>query len=125
MGYWLKLYYELLEWEWLDKPEMVSFFIYCLLKANRQGGVWRGVPYRRGEFITSNATICKDLGLTERRARTCISRLISTGEITYRATNRYCIITVCNYDKYQLENFSSDEQKDEQPTSNRRATDDR
>ena len=31
---WIRLHKRFLQWEWLDKPEMVQLFLYLLLKAN-------------------------------------------------------------------------------------------
>ena len=49
--------------------------------------------------------------------------LISTGEITYQSTNRYVIITICNYERYQENKTTNDEQSDEQATIKGRAND--
>lgn len=101
MASWIKIFRELLQWEWFQKAEMVQLFIYLLLKANCTDKQWQGMTVKRGQLATSNATIRQDLRLSEQQIRTCIKRLISTGEITYKSTNRYVVITICNYDKYQ------------------------
>lgn len=101
MASWIKIFRELLQWEWFQKAEMVQLFIYLLLKANCVDKQWQGITIKRGQLATSNATIRQDLRLSEQQIRTCIKRLISTGEITYKSTNRYVVITICNYDKYQ------------------------
>ena len=97
---------------------MVQIFVYLLLRANVEDRQWQGIPVGRGQLITSNAAMSEDLGLSAQQIRTCIKRLISTGEITYKSTNRYVIITICNYEKYQESRSVSNEQ----PTSNQRAT---
>jgi hypothetical protein len=62
-------------------------------------------------------------GITERSIRTCLQKLKNTGELTSKTTNKYSIITLCNYDKYQTLIFQSDQQTGQQPTSNRPASD--
>lgn len=125
MASWIKIFRELLQWEWFQKAEMVQLFIYLLLKANCVDKQWQGITIKRGQLATSNATIRQDLRLSEQQIRTCIKRLISTGEITYKSTNRYVVITICNYDKYQevggTTNELSNEQTNNQSTDEQRA----
>lgn len=125
MASWVKIFRELLQWEWFQKAEMVQLFIYLLLKANCVDKQWQGITVKRGQLATSNATIRQDLRLSEQQIRTCIKRLISTGEITYKSTNRYVVITICNYDKYQeiggTINERSNEQSNNQSTDEQRA----
>lgn len=80
---------------------MVQLFLYLLLNANYKDVVWRGVTIKRGQLITSRDKMCKDLRLTDRKIRTCLSRLKTTGEISIKATNKYSVITICKYDEYQ------------------------
>lgn len=122
MASWIKIFRELLQWEWFQKAEMVQLFIYLLLKANCVDKQWQGITIKRGQLATSNATMRQDLRLSEQQIRTCIKRLISTGEITYKSTNRYVVITICNYDKYQEIGNSINEQNNEQ--TNNQSTDD-
>lgn len=121
MASWIKIFRELLQWEWFQKAEMVQLFIYLLLKASCADKQWQGITVKRGQLVTSNATIRQDLRLSEQQIRTCIKRLISTGEITYKSTNRYVIITICNYDKYQEFGSQANEQNNEQ--TNNQSTD--
>ena len=124
MASWIKIFRELLQWEWFQKPEMVQLFIYLLLKANCEDKQWQGMVIKRGQLVTSNSFIRNDLKLSEQTVRTCMKRLISTGEITYKSTNRFVVITICNYDKYQeyktVANEQINEQINEQSTSNQR-----
>ena len=43
--------------------------------------------------------------------------------MTIKSTNKYSIITVCNYDSYADEGFKVDKQTDNQLTNNRQSTD--
>lgn len=128
MASWIKIFRELLQWEWFQKAEMVQLFIYLLLKANCTEKQWQGITVKRGQLATSNATMRQDLRLSEQQIRTCIKRLISTGEITHKSTNRYVIITICNYDKYQeignLINEQNNELSNDQSTNEQRSIND-
>lgn len=125
MASWIKIFRELLQWEWFEKAEMVQLFIYLLLKASCEDKQWQGITVKRGQLVTSNGSMRRDLKLSEQQIRTCIKRLISTGEITYQSTNRYVIITICNYDKYQENKSTANEPINEQdntlPTNEQRA----
>lgn len=118
---WVTLHRKFLQWEWFDIPEMVKLFIYLLLMAQHSERKHRGITLQRGEFVTSIPTIMKDCKLSEQQARTCIKRLKSTGEITCKSTNKYTIITICNYDRYQNDNLESNGQNNGQ--TNTPATD--
>lgn len=118
---WVTLHRKFLQWEWFDKPEMVQLFIYLLLMAGHTERKYRGVVLQRGELVTSMPAIMKDTKLSEQQTRTCIKRLKSTGEITCKSTNKYTIITICNYDRYQSEFFEANGQTNGQ--TNIQATD--
>lgn len=118
---WVTLHRKFLQWEWFDKPEMVQLFVYLLLMAQYGERKYRGVTLQRGELVTSVPAIMKDTKLSEQQTRTCIKRLKSTGEITCKSTNKYTIITICNYDRYQGENSEANGQNNGQ--TNTQATD--
>ena len=122
---WIKLYRKFSEWEWFNVSEMVHLFIYLLLNANREDGTWRGVEIKRGQILTGLESLHKVTGISIRTIRTCLDRLQTTREIDRQTTNKYSIITICNYESYQGEKLNSDKQNDRQNdnqlTSNRQA----
>lgn len=118
---WITLHRKFLTWEWFDKPEMVQLFIWLLLNANYTDKKWQGKVVKRGQILTTTPKIMEALRFSEQQTRTCISRLKSTGEITCKATNKYTIITICNYDRYQNDNLESNGQNNGQ--TNTPATD--
>lgn len=124
---WITLHRKFLTWGWFDKPEMVQLFIWLLLNANYADKKWQGQVIKRGQILTTTPKIMEALRLTERQTRTCISRLKSTGEVSVKTTNRFTIITICNYDRYQNDNFENDGQNDgqnvTQATDKRRTSD--
>lgn len=124
---WITLHRKFLTWEWFDKPEMVQLFIWLLLNANYADKKWQGQVIKRGQILTTTPKIMEALRFTERQTRTCISRLKSTGEVSVKTTNRFTIITICNYDRYQNDNLANDGQNDgqnvTQATDKRRTND--
>lgn len=130
----IKVYRRFMEWEWYTDVNTKTLFLHCLLKANWKAGEWHGIHYEAGEFITSLPSIAEETGLTIRQARTSISRLETTGEVTCRMTDKTTgkklskcrIVTVNNWVKYQGSDRQNDRQNDRQlvneTTGKRQAT---
>ncbi len=108
---WIKLHRKFLEWEWYGKSEMVHLFLHLLLKANSEDKRWQGMVIKRGQLVTSYDSLHTQTGLSVRTIRTCISRLIETGEVERESTNKFSIITICNYESYQGVEIENDKQE--------------
>lgn len=123
---WMKLYYSLLDWEWIKCPEMVCLWINLLLRASNTTRKERGMTIRRGQVVTSRSQLAKQCGISEQSVRTCITRLISSKQITISSTKQATIITICKFDKYQQSNPKKQpaNQPSNQPTTNQRSTND-
>lgn len=121
---WIKLHRKILKWEWFDDSKMIKFFIYCLLKANYEDAKWRGQTIEKGSFISSLNKISIDTNLSIQQIRTLIDKLKSTHEITCKSTKKYTVITICNFDSYQVGNTVEQhtEQHTNQHTSNTQVT---
>jgi len=123
MSGWIKLHRKFLEWEWFNDADMVKLFIYLLLRANHQQSKWQGVDVDRGQLITGRQKLAKELNISERTIRTCLDRLVKTEILTIKATNKYSIVTICNYDSYQgWENESDQPKANERPTNDQQST---
>lgn len=116
---WIRLQRSLIDWGWSDNPEMVALWIHLLLRANYTQKEWHGVTIERGQLITGREQLSEVTGISERSIRTFLNRLVKGGEITLKSTNKFTIITICKYDKYQCD----ESQSDQQVTSNRPASD--
>lgn len=119
----VKLCRKILSWQWYSEPCTRALFIHCLLKANWKPGEWQGQHYERGEFITSLASLAKDLGYSVRNIRTAIKHLKLTGEITERVTNKYRVINVVNYDFYQSDSREATSKATNNLTTDRQTSD--
>ena len=98
---WIKLHRSFINWEWFGDANMVATFIHCLFEANWEDKKWHGAVIERGSFITSYPHLSKNIGISTQQLRTCLQRLKSTGEITVKTTNKYSLISINNYNKYQ------------------------
>jgi glutaredoxin len=118
-GNFIKIDRKILEWEWYKDQNTKVLFLHMLIKANWKEGKFQGTTVPRGSFISSINKLSTETNLTEREVRTAISHLKSTGEVTSKATNKFTVFTVLNYDSYQ----TSDKQTDNQPPSERHSND--
>ena len=119
MSGWIKLHRQFAKWEWFTDVNTCHLFTYLLLEANHKETKWRGHTIMAGQLLTGRIKMATETGLSERNVRTSLDKLKSTNEVTSKTYNKYSIITITNWDKYQ--------QIDQQPTSessrNRPATD--
>lgn len=121
---WICLHRQVMEWEWYTDANTVRLFIHLLLKANHTNKQWRGVEVNRGSFITSYSHLSSELNLSVKQIRVSMDKLKRTGEVASRATSKYSVITVLNYDLYQSEGKQKGDQgaSEGQAKGKRRAT---
>lgn len=121
---WIKLHRKILDWEWFTSPSTLQLFIYLLLRANKEDKKWRGILIKRGQLVTSAATISEETKLSTQQVRTSLNRLKSTNEITSKTTNRFTLVTVCKYESYQLYEEVEQQTKQQalQQTNNKQIT---
>jgi len=115
MSGWIKVHRKLLEWEWHDDPKMVALFLYIILKANHSSQIWRGTIIKKGQFITGLLKMSKDTGISVQSLRTCLRRLELTKEIVVKSTNKFTLVTIVNYEDYQI---NQDQPTNDQQTIN-------
>ena len=114
---------KILKWEWYQDTNTVRLFLHLLLIANWEDKKWQGVEIKRGQVVTSLKHLVQQTKLTLQQVRTSLTRLISTHEITKTATNKYTVITINNYNKYQEYNKQANIQlTNKQQTNNKQIT---
>ena len=114
MSGWIKLKRRMMEWEWYDDSHTVHLFIHLILKANREPGEWRGVKVGIGQLITGRKKLAEQTGMSERNVRTALKHLEISNEVTIKATKKYSIITVTNWQEHQTGDQQTDQQSDHQ-----------
>lgn len=98
----VKLYRNFLEWEWYCDTPVKVLFIHLLLKANYKDFDWQGESFKAGQCVTSIQSLSFSTGLSVQQIRTALSKLQKSSDITRRVTGRYSVITINNWDKYQI-----------------------
>jgi len=120
---WIKIYRKFSDWEWFKISEMVHLFIFLLINCNHKDNKWQGINIKRGQIITGRKELSFKTGISEQTIRTCLKKLELTKEITVKSTNKYSIITVCNYDSYQDKTEITNQQlTNNQPATNQQLT---
>jgi len=98
---WICMHRKILDWEWYGDSKMFHLFFHLCASANYEDSQWRGRVVKKGQLITGRKKLSSETGISEKSVRTCLNRLVKSGEITKEGASKFTIITVCNYDKYQ------------------------
>ena len=117
--WFIQIHRKILDWEWYDDINTKVLFLHILLKTNYKSKNWRWIEILEWEFITWREQLSKETWLSEQQIRTSLNKLKSTNEITIKTTNKYSIIKLINYNKYQniTNNITNN-----QPTDNQQVT---
>ena len=119
----IKVHRKLVQWGWYKDSVVKDLFLHLLLTASFRDTEWMGRTIRKGQLVTSNKNLAEELGFSVQQIRTALNKLKSTGEITSEATNKFTVITLVNWEKYQvLEIPETNKATNEQQTSNKQTT---
>ena len=110
----ISLHRSLINWEWYDDANVKVLFIHLLLTVNWEDKVWHGINIKRGSIITSYSKLAKETKLSVKKVRNSLEKLKSTGELAIKTTNKYTLISVVNYNKFQDVNYKNGKQTDKQ-----------
>ena len=125
-GY-IKLHRSILGWEWYSDVNTQAVFIHLLLNANWEDSRYRGHLVPKGSLVIGRKKIAKELKISEQSVRTSLEHLKSTNEITIKSTNKFSIVTIVNWEKYQgydeeSTNKLTNKSTNNQPTTNQQLT---
>lgn len=123
----VKIHRKLIQWGWYQDNVVKGVFLHLLLTANYTQSRWNGRTIYPGQVVVGTQRMANELGFTRQQIRTAMSKLKSTNEITTESTNRYTVVTIVNWDDYQIyeeppTNKSTNELTNEQPTDNQQIT---
>ena len=101
----VKVHRKLVQWGWYQDYVVKDLFLHLLLTASFRESQWMGRTIKKGQVSTKDAHLAEELGCSVKQIRTALNKLKSTGEVASESTNRYTIITVVNWEKYQVLEF--------------------
>ena len=124
MDGWLKLYRSILDSAVFQDAEILKVWIWllCNVAFEQHDTICYGkvIHLKPGQIATGRKKIAQCTDLNENKVYRALTALKSLGNIEIKATNKYSIITVVNWDKYQDENgkrTSSEQQTNSKQTS--------
>lgn len=99
---WIKLFSsKFLNWSWYQDTPVKCLFLHCLLKADHPDTIYKGIPVKSGQFVTSLSKLSDELGMSKQVIRTALNKLIVDHNINTIVTQKQTLITVENWGKYQ------------------------
>lgn len=99
---WVNLSRSISEKSWYSVSNDCAVFLHLFIDANFETRFFRGVEIKRGQLIRSLENLARETGLTKNQIRTSIKHLILAQEITQKTTHAGSLITLVNYDNYQV-----------------------
>ena len=124
MDGWLKLYRSILDSAVFQDAEVLKVWIWllCNVAFEQHDTICYGkvIHLKPGQIATGRKKIAQCTDLNENKVYRALTALKSLGNIEIKATNKYSIITVVNWDKYQDENgkrTSSEQQTNSKTTT--------
>lgn len=124
---WIKLHRDVQN-HWIFKnSKYLRAWIYFLFRANYSDNKvlinTHTETIKRGQFITSLNHLSMDTQMTMQATRTFLNLLVSDNMIVKESNTQLTKITICNYDKYQdIEQTSNKPATNQQQTNNKRVT---
>ena len=119
----ISLHRKMTEWGWYSDSATKAVFLHLLLTANWKPTEYKGHKVDVGQTIIGLSSLAKKLGLTIQNVRTALSHLEQTGEITKITTNRFTVVTIENWAKYQCPETEDNKQlTNNQQTTNKQLT---
>ena len=108
MDGWLKLYRSILDSAVFQDAEVFKVWIWllCNVAFEQHDNICYGkvIHLKPGQIATGRKKIAQCTDLNENKVYRALTALKSLGNIEIKSTNKYSIITVVNWDKYQEEN---------------------
>lgn len=113
---WVKLFRDLLDWEWYQDINASRLLVHLLLTVNYQEKKWKGIIVKPGSIILSWETLSNSVGLSIQQCRTAMDKLIDSKEVTKKSTNKYQVITLVKWEEFQLSEVEDNKENNRQLT---------
>ena len=99
---WVKLYRKIKYWQYYGDVYVKAVFLHLLIEADHEPKMINQIKIERGSTLTSVSALCLGLQMSPKAVKRALKLLVESGDITDEVKpNKYRIITVKNYNKYQ------------------------
>lgn len=120
---WIKLHRSIIDNAFCSKSlERMGFWIYLLTRANHTDKAFyhgnQKVTVRKGQLLSGRKIMASDCHVSEMKISRWLSDMVLLQQIEQQTTNKYRIITILNWNRYQ-----DSEHPIEQQMNNKRTTD--
>jgi len=123
---WIFLYRKIIKTSFYKNSKAVHLAIHCIIRANYKDRsiLWNNelVALKAGQFITGRKVLSDETGISEQGIRTILKVLEKCQFLTTTSTNKYSVITICNYKEYQNQDNEINQESNQQVTSNQPAS---
>lgn len=123
---WIKLHRKLCDNAIMQKPKILAVFVYLLLNAchEEQKFLWNGeeITICPGQLITGRKKMSDQLNLSESCIRNAIFTLKATNTIAIKTTNKFSLVSILNWHKYQDETTNKTTSEIANRATNKRPT---
>lgn len=104
-GGWIRVQRAILDHWVFSEADALKLWVYLLMSANYEDKSrsfnGRLIQVKRGQLIYGRHAVSQRLGISETKLRRYIKQFIKDEMISQQTTNKYSIITITCYDKYQ------------------------
>ena len=100
-GGYIKLHRGIRDWRFRKNPIIFSVWVELLTLANYEPKKWNGIIIERGQCVISVKSLAESCGLSVQNVRTALANLQTNGCLAVKSTNKFSIVTICNYEIYQ------------------------
>jgi len=123
-GY-IKVWRKIVDAGWLQNHKLCAFWLWCLIKASHKEfdaivGC-QTVKLMPGEFVFGLKVASKELKITIQSIRTLLDFLKTTQNLTIKSTNKFSVITITNWNTYQIQENEINTQSNK-PLTNKQQT---
>jgi hypothetical protein len=109
-GY-VKIYRKILDYGY--SSEYIHLFLYLIINCNFKDTFYNDIKLKKGQLLTGRKKISINTGINESKIERLLSLMESEQQIEQQKTNKFRIITIKNYRKYQ----QTEQQNEQQPTT--------
>jgi len=127
MDGWIKLWRKSIDSGLIKNHNVWIFWTYCLLKANHEKDYKQVVGFQEivlqpGQFIFGRKKAAGETGLSEQQIRTCLTFLKKYENLTIKTTNKFSIVSIINWGRYQYKENEINQQSNQHVTSSQPAS---